>query len=291
MNVAIIDIGSNTIRLHIYNIHNKTFESIFTKKIVAGLITYIQDGKLTSRGIKKIIKILLSHTKLIQLFHIDNFFIFATAVLRNISNADEVLSKVKKETGCTITILSQDEEAKLGYKGISIFSNYQSGYSIDIGGGSTEIVQFKNKNANIFLKLNFGCLSLFRSHVHFILPTQDEVVAMTSYINSNLSRNVTMKKLLGIGGTVRAVGNILSECLPNNSPTSFLYSDLRYLFDNLIAQDTTIFNLLIQVSPERIHTIIPGLIILKTIMEYYSVESVEVCSTGLREGVLVSKFL
>lgn len=290
MRYAVIDIGANTVRLQVYEVSDKIPKTLFTKKIVAGLVTYIENRRLTEKGCRKLIKVLSTHLSTVELFAVEKTLVFATASLRNIENAAEVNQVVKEQTHIDLMILSQEEEAKLGYAGIALSCNATEGFTVDIGGGSTEIVHFKNKAANVYLNLDFGSLSLYKNNIALVLPSTQEAKKINSFVKKRMEREaaVSSEVIFGIGGTVRAIGNILSEFMPNNSNTKFSYNDVVLLYKELQAQNPKLFKTILQVVPERVHTITPGTIIVKNILEKFNAHEVIVCNTGLREGILLS---
>jgi ppx/gppA phosphatase family protein len=290
MRYAVIDIGANTVRLQVYEVTNNVPVTLFTKKIVAGLVTYIEAGRLTEKGCQKLIKVLSTHLSTVELFAVKKTFVFATASLRDIDNADEVQQAVRAKLNTELLILAQEEEAKLGYIGIALSCNAEEGCTVDIGGGSTEIVLFKNKKASVYLNLDFGSLSLYKDNVTLVLPTSQEAKKINSFVKKRIEREAALssKVIFGIGGTIRAIGNILSEFISGNSNTRFSYDDVILLHKELLAQNPKLFKTILQVVPERVHTITPGTIIVKNILEKFKSNEVVVCNTGLREGVLLS---
>ena len=85
MKQAIIDIGSNSIRLTLYETEGQSFKILFREKIMAGLAGYVEDGKLSAEGIECACAGLLTFRKILQTLQIENTRIFATASLRNVS--------------------------------------------------------------------------------------------------------------------------------------------------------------------------------------------------------------
>ena len=292
MRYAVIDIGANTVRLQIYDLKDKDSNptTLFSKKMVAGLVTYIEDGKLSDKGCKKLVKVLSAHLNTVKLFNVKDSFVFATASLRLVTNLKEVKKLVKNECKIDLMILSQEEEAKLGYAGIQLSCNASEGFTVDIGGGSTEIVQFKDTVANVFLNLGFGSLSIYKNYVSLLLPNLREVKKIERFVQANIKihTGAQTNTIFGIGGTMRAIGNILSEFLPDNSNMRFSYNDILFLYKNLLSHNKKLFKTILQVSPERVHTITPGTIIVKNILEEFHANEVIVCNTGLRGGVLIS---
>ena len=93
---AIVDLGSNTIRLCIYEKTKDSLKSIFEKKTMAGLVNYIKNDRLSTAGIERTCAILEEYKLYIANFGLDanDLHIFATASLRNIVNTGEVIDKI-----------------------------------------------------------------------------------------------------------------------------------------------------------------------------------------------------
>lgn len=144
---AIIDFGSNTIRLCIYRVDDphaepitrKSFSTLLNVKEMAGISSYIQDGVLTSKGIKKAARIIRDHAQCASYFDCDAITVFATAVLRNCKNSKSAKRAIEKACGLPITILTNEEEAHLGLVGARLDCTLANATVVDIGGGSTEL--------------------------------------------------------------------------------------------------------------------------------------------------------
>lgn len=295
MRHAIVDIGSNTIRLIVFDVEdgNENFKKVLNKKYTAGLITYVHDGELSGKGIKKLIKTLSSIKNIVEELKVDTFSPFATASLRNLDNTEEVLDKVKKELDIDIDVLDQVEEAFLGNVGIRSEIEIDNGLSIDIGGASTEVVYFDEGGPKEFLNLNIGSLLLYTANVSRILPKKKEIRAIKKTvlreINAFHFSNKT-DKLIGIGGSIRTTGKIIED-LWGGDEKSFSLDDLCKLIELIKDKDTDFIKSIISINPARIHTTVPGIIILKTFMEKFNIKRIQVSDFGLREGYLIYKVL
>lgn len=295
MRHAIVDIGSNTIRLIIFDINeNKNnFKKVLNKKYTAGLITYVHDGELSGKGIKKLIKTLSSIKNIVIELNVDTFSPFATASLRNLENTEEVLEEVKKDLDIDIDVLEQVEEAFLGNVGIRSEIKVDSGISVDIGGASTEVVYFEEDGPREYINLKTGSLLLFGENVSRILPKKSEIRAIEKSVIRELnSSHFSSKenKLIGIGGTIRTTGKVIAD-LWNEDEKKFTLKDIYKLLNLIKDRNTETIRSIIRTNPARIHTIIPGIIILKILMEKLGIDEIEVSDNGLREGYLIYKVL
>ena len=295
MRHAIVDIGSNTIRLIIFDINEnkKNFKKVLNKKYTAGLITYLHDGELSGKGIKKLIKTLSSIKNIVIELNVDTFSPFATASLRNLENTEEVLEEVKKDLDIDIDVLEQVEEAFLGNVGIRSEIKVDSGISVDIGGASTEVVYFEEDGPREYINLKTGSLLLFGENVSRILPKKSEIRAIEKSVIRELNSSHFSSKenrLIGIGGTIRTTGKVIAD-LWNEDEKKFTLKDIYKLLNLIKDRNTETIRSIIRTNPARIHTIIPGIIILKILMEKFGVDEIEVSDNGLREGYLIYKVL
>lgn len=292
MKYGIVDIGSNTVRLNLYKVENKdNVKSLLNKKTVAGLSSYVVDGQMTRKGADKLVRILKGYLDICNTFDIEEVHLFATAALRNALNSKDIVNYVEKEVGHKIEIISGEEEGNLGYLGILGDYEIDNGYILDIGGGSVEITVIEDKNIIFATSLTDGHLSMYKKHVDEIFPSIKEANKIKKKITKKLEKeNIpvfsTPRPIYGVGGTIRACGNISQEMfdLPTNS---LIYSKtIRSLKDKLLDKDKETINTTLQVVPERIHTITPGIIILDTVFSFLNASELNISKKGVREGYL-----
>ena len=172
MNYSLIDIGSNSIRLTVYEISGKTFKPLFHSKIMAGLAGYVERGKLTEEGITAAKSALLEFKKTLQSLSVENVSVFATASLRNIKNTEKVVKKLNKATGFEIEIIDEEEEALLSFNGAKLeLSEICDGAFTDIGGASTEIITFKDNVPVHVTSCRIGSLNVYKRFSHSLIAT------------------------------------------------------------------------------------------------------------------------
>lgn len=290
MNFGIIDIGSNTVRLNVYSYESNDINMIFSKKHVVGLVSYIQDSRLTDKGITKLVNVLHSIKEIISHVTVDKTIAFATASLRKINNTEQVLKKIEEETGFRIKIYDQELEARLGFEGIMWTMPYKDGITVDIGGGSTEIIRFKNRGISQIVNYSEGSLSLFNRYVKGIIPTEKEIKNIQNDIKEELYKkelNFESGIIIGIGGTIRAIGDLSKEAFSLGDNRHFTNKNLTSLYKSIIKGDEDLVKLMLKIAPDRIHTITPGMVIFKFLCKRFGAEEIVVSSSGLREGVLL----
>ena len=287
---AVIDLGSNTIRINVYRLLNGKFRLLFYKKATAGIVSYVKDGRLNREGVCEICSTLESFKKVLEHLQIEQCSVFATASLRNIDNTEEVITQLKKKTRIKICQISGEEQGRLSFRGAAIQLSAEDGLFIDIGGGSTELVRFAEGKAQSSCSLPIGSLNLYNRFVHDIIPTAQERKEISLYVEGALhASGIKMQGTLlaAAGGTARAVEKLLlrSELLERKGAAIQL-SQLEEL-EQLLADSSDAAHMILRCKPDRIHTLIPGFLILKGVMQHFGCEQLKVCRNGIREGYLM----
>lgn len=292
MKYAVIDLGSNTIRLVVYEETNAEFHALFTQKFTAGLAAYLQDGMMTPEGIRLICTTLQRCKMLLKEFTPCTTLAFSTAPLRNIRNTQEAIDQIYAETGYSVDVLTGLEEAYLDYYGVQRELPVESGLLFDIGGGSTEILTFAHDGTGVIESVPIGSLNLSKKHIAKLFPDKKERDAIRLQVQKSLKRHKLnhlppYETLCGIGGTARTVLQLLQAMnviLP--AQRTFTAEQFRKLKKFLWKKDSAVMELLTQYCPDRLHTIFSGILILETLILQSRCTTVYVCKYGVREGYL-----
>ena len=288
---AVIDIGSNTIRLSFYKYVRGQVEALMNKKTVAGLVSYVDsDNNLTQEGIDILVDVLNEYKLILKGLKTTNIYVFATASLRNVKNSKTVLKKISKATELKLDLLDEEQEASYGYFGAVQSVTLKEGLYIDIGGGSTELVFFKNNKILYSKSFSIGSLNAYIKFVSKLIPTKEEEMNLYNHVTKLLKTlpviDCDCTNICGVGGTLRASLK-LNEKRIHLKTNGYKSSDLELLLDreDYMKYITTV----LKVKPDRIHTITTGMVILKAIADYYGSETIYISSYGVREGYLASK--
>ena len=296
MNCGIIDIGSNTMRLAVYRCEDGKVLPLINKKEMVGLAGYIVDNKLSKEGIERACTTLNNFKDIIDSVNIDMLQPIATASLRNIANTDEALYIIKEKTGFDIEVLSGAEEGICDFVGATHDQDINDGLLVDIGGGSTEIVIFHGKDIEKVFSMPIGSLNFYSKYVSKLIPKSKSRDELKAKVISELNKiegiqGKSFKNMCGVGGSIRAalkLNNAVFTKLDSteidvNNINKLLYRFRRGTKDNL--------EVILKICPDRIHTIIPGMIIIDTICKYFDIETIHVSNCGVREGYLYRHIL
>lgn len=297
MKCGIIDVGSNTIRLSIYHYEGRRFKLLMNKKEMAGLAGYIQNGTLSDSGILVACRVLASFKAILENFDIQEMHVFGTASLRNIVNTEEVLDTIRLVTGIEVSVLSGAEEAAYSFLGATVGGGAPAaGLLADIGGGSTELVSYEGGRITSGCSLPMGSLSLYTKYVSGLFPIKEERRAIRAQVKTELERaktaGVRCSHMTGVGGTIRAAAKLCNDRSNADPDNPVLPAwELQELYQQLKKGDQKTLRQILRSVPDRVHTILPGLVILNCVLNSYEVETVSVSMCGVREGYLLKRVM
>lgn len=295
MKYALIDMGSNSIRLTVYDIDRENFKILFREKIMAGLAGYVENGALTQGGIDRACQSLLEFQDTLNLLHIEHLAVFATASLRNVSNTAQAVEQIRLVTGIQVEVLSGVVEAEYGFYGVTNDVTIDSGLFVDIGGASAELTLFTDGKLDRAESVSVGSLRLYRDCVKKIMPGKDsrrriEEAIEKAFDVDTLKGIPKQKHMVCVGGTARAALRLcrIVYGLPKDC-RSMTRKQLEGLARTLCKGEKDATDLILRYEPERIHTLVPGVMILRYLVNRYDVKDITVSHYGVREGYLRRK--
>ncbi len=298
---AMIDIGSNTIRMAVYEIDGDRVEMQMKRKHTVGLASYVRDGILQKAGIDKVVEIIGEYRNFLNELDIHRVTAFTTAAIRNSMNGVDAVREISYRTRTNINIMSGDDEATFDFIGATHDLIEDKGLLIDIGGGSTEIVYFVDRQIKVKVSLPIGSLAFHtRYSGGHVLPSASELEEMYAEAEATVSavkefKFVSHAQICGIGGTFKGAMALYNAMygLPRKNMRMEVHRMQnilkRFLRDNeLIVPDKI---LLMRTVPERMHTFMPGLVIADVLAKRFGSLSIIFSDSGVREGYIYSKIL
>lgn len=304
-NYAVVDLGSNSIRLVVYDVKdshkrtytNKDFKSLINDKVMAGLSAYVADGAFTQDGIDRAVDVLRGHAKRARYFDCEKMEVFATAVIRNASNCEEAVVAIEEGAELPISLLSAQDEAHLGFVGATCDRTVVQGTLVDIGGGSTELTRIEHDRDFDNASIGQGSLSSFAQHVRGILPTGDEMDAIAATFRKRFAAlprpdAYRSEVLFGIGGSVRAAAKMHAQAAGATArPKAMTKREIHAILEWCRTDPDTFAHTALKASAERVHTLVPGCIILLELLDACGADRLDVCKYGVREGYLIDRML
>lgn len=299
---GIIDVGSNTIRLCIYEVSPRGkgsaphISTLLNSKVMAGLASYVQDGTMSPDGIDRAIEVIGDHLGNASFFQCRAVRVFATACLRNVSNSKEAVAAIEQGTGTTIDLLPGEMEAHLGFRGASLDVPIDEGVLIDIGGGSVEMTRIRGGAEESGISLPQGSLSSFSQYVHGLVPTTDEMErisgAFRTLLAAHPAERYRTRNLYGIGGSVRSAMKVYGDLFADGRRLGYLEpAHIDTMLDAYRHDGAAFAHGALHTVPDRVHTFIPGCLLLREIFAVTGAPRLEVAKKGVREGYLLERVL
>lgn len=295
--VGIIDIGSNSIRLVIYETTPEGgFRIIKECKNSARLSEKItKDGHLEHEELQSIVPVLLQFKSVCRMYGAERIRAGATAAIRNAANSEEIVKYLSEQASLPIEIVSGHQEAYFGFLGVINAFDAQDGFVIDIGGGSTEITLFRNRRHAYSISFPFGAVNtnvMFGQNGNW---SGEQVRKLESYVRERLEECEWLKEgkgllLYGLGGTIRTLGKIdqkrRSYSLPNSHGYTLSTETVKKFMETLPAMPYDKRKNVDGLSKSRADIIVSGLIIFHTVYQYIDAGGAVISGEGLREGML-----
>ena len=291
---GIVDFGSNTIKLTVYELKN----SGKTKKIISQdeksvTAIYVTNNTLTDKGINKLISIYADFESIMDYLNVKNRYYFATASLRKIDNSAEVIETVKNELGIEIHLIEGETEAMTDFKAVNMSDiTTDDGLVIDIGGGSSEVIRFINRTPVELGSIPIGSNSCYLEYVSLMYPNDTEIEnirnrTLEELDKLNIDNSQPINDLFGTGGAINNMRKVL-EYLDyiDDDTTTIQLSMINDLFDELKDNTKEDYLKILNIAPKKINTLIPGMVIAKTIMEYFNVTDLHFCKKNIDDGIL-----
>jgi exopolyphosphatase/guanosine-5'-triphosphate,3'-diphosphate pyrophosphatase len=205
--VAVIDIGSNSVRLVVYESMARSLVSLFNEKTLCGLGREVQStGLLAPDAVAKALTSLRRFRALCKVMKVGRVYAIATAACRDATNGAAFIAKAERICGVEIEILSGRREAKLSALGVVSGIHNPDGIVGDLGGGSLELIDVRGNRIHSGVTLPLGSLAL-QDASHKSLKRAERIV------RTDLSAVAQLKAGRGrafyaVGGTWRALARI-----------------------------------------------------------------------------------
>ncbi|WP_298838177.1 exopolyphosphatase [Clostridium sp.] len=300
--IAIIDIGSNSIRLVIVQINKDNSFRIIdeVKESVRLGKDMTLKGELNSSRIEMAIATLSFFKRLCLIQNINEILAIATEAVRKATNQKEFLRRVKTELSIDIRVLTGIQEAYYDYFGAINSMDFSDALIMDIGGSSSELILVKNRKLIHSISLPFGAINLTEKFsLQKAMDTKSET-AIKNFLTSLFKdipwlKDVENVPIIGIGGTIRNIGKLHQK--KTNYPIDNLHNyiiptnEVLSIYDQVKVKDSYQRKKLKGLSKERADIFVGAASVLVTLIDYLDIKELHVSGSGLRDGVLYEYIL
>jgi len=310
MTYAVIDIGTNTFRLLIAAVRpgqseeSISFREIHSERIITRLGEGLsEDSLLNKEAMERGIDALRQFSKLIDEYKAEKVLAIATSALRNAKNSTEFIARAKDAAGIKIEIITGEKEAELTAAGMVIDINSPgSCLMVDIGGGSTELI-FAGANTPLTAQsLELGVVYLAEKYMKSDPPSGSDLELLRKDISDKLetvrelyTNLITPKTLfMGTAGTITALAAALQrlEKYDHDRVHNFRMNitDIKDIYSKMTNMTTAERSKFLPFEPSRLDIIVPGTLILLTLLSIFGFNEITVSNYGLREGILAELY-
>lgn len=292
--IAIIDLGSNSVRMNIYGINELGGYSVFeqAKEMVRLSEGLDQDNLLKSEPINRTLNALKYFKRLMDVNKVSHIFALSTAAVRMAENQKYFLETVKTEIGIEFSVLSGKEEAYYDYLGVVNTIAFSDAVLVDIGGGSTEIVLVKNRELIESISLPFGSVIL-TEHFKKQKNRKKQIENAENFILDQLKEVSWLKEgeglpIIGLGGIIRSLGKVHRNL--NRYPIENLHNygmsseEVDAVIDLIKNTDPDEMYKIDGINKRRADLMTLGSTPLYMIMKYIRAPEMRISAYGLRDG-------
>ena len=287
--IAIVDVGSNSVRLVVYECLSRSPRPVFNEKSLCALGTGVATtGRLPAAGVEKALAALRRFRVLSDVLGVSALHVLATAAARDASNGADFLAAAAKAISAPVVLLSGDREAELSALGvISGFVN-PDGIVGDLGGGSLELTDVKGARASKGLSLPLGGLTLMDASGRS--PRAATKIVREALANARVAERLAGRTVYAVGGTWRALAKL--HMSQRNYPLAVTHgyaipaseaADFAGLVES--ANADTLFSIS-AISAARRPFLAYGALVLDEIIRRARPREVVFSATGMREGLL-----
>lgn len=293
MRIAIIDLGTNSVRFDIHQMGpgKRQVRELHREKIMVRLGQgAFLNGKLDRGAIRRTLLAFTHFKKLSEQYKADKIIAFGTSALREVSDREKFLKTILENTGIHVRVISGAEEAQLIALGVLSNEKKQKGKFalVDIGGGSTEVSICRGKEILHASSFPLGTARLQEVYLKKIPPALGSVYELRHHIRGAISSVILpehwpkVDRILGSSGTIRSLGRIIG----NGVGRQFTRSDLSNLVEQMHTMNTTELLGIDQIDPKRIDMILAGAILYEECMTLLGAKKSVCTEFSLRDGIL-----
>ncbi|MGB8398879.1 exopolyphosphatase [Bradyrhizobium sp.] len=291
--VAVIDIGSNSVRLVVYASMTRSLVTVFNEKTLCGLGREVQTtGLLAADAVAKALTSLRRFRALCRIQRVGRVYAIATAACRDASNGPDFIARAERICGVPIEILSGPREARLSALGVVSGIHNPDGIVGDLGGGSLELIDVRGSRVRGGVTLPLGSLAL-QDLSHKSLKRAERIVRneLSGLAQLRAGRGRTF---YAVGGTWRALARIHiiqsgyplrvmhGYSIPAADALDFAQRLRRLAAANMLANIEA-------VADARRPLLTYAALVLEYIIRVARPKTIEFSTFGVREGLLYEK--
>ena len=291
--LAVIDLGSNSIRMSIYEISGGVYKEIKSFRNMIKLSEGMNNAmQLQPDAELRAVRAVMEYKTILIRENVEDVTAVATAAVRKAANGAEFLETLRKTTGISVEVIDGETEAYYDFMAVTQTLGCRSGIICDIGGGSTEIIGVADNAITEAVSIPFGSRSITEQFFE-TGETDESFLRAKDFIKTRINALLwldTLKNfpIIGIGGCLRAVAKYDIKDSTNSKLKSHeIRSErLKEIFAEIMSASAEERKRMPGIGEERADIILGGIIPLMCIEEKIKPPHMTVADVGVRDGIL-----
>ena len=302
MRLGVLDIGSNTGHLLVVDAHGGAAPlPAYSFKRPLRLAEHLRDGALAESGITALSDFVAAALQVAVDKGCEDMLGFATSAVRDATNSDAVLDRVRREADVDIQVLAGEDEARLTFLAVRRWFGWSSGRLVvfDIGGGSLEIAVGTDEAPDVAQSLPLGAGRLTREWLRKDPPDESSVRDLRRMVRAEIARDAGAVLRVGspdhavaTSKTFRSLARICGAAPRDEGPLvprALPAEELKRRLPDLVAMDDDERRQLPGVSPDRSHQLVAGAVVADAVMDIFDLPALAICPWALREGIILER--
>ena len=285
---AVIDIGSNSVRLVVYRLEGRAIWTVFNEKVLAGLGRDLaRTGTLSPEGIETALAAVRRFRAVLESAQPGAVFVAATAAVRDASDGPAFVKRVQDETGFKIRVLSGMEEANYAALGVLAGAPLAQGVVGDLGGSSLELTTVGHGRVGEGITLPLGPLALAASGPFDPVKVRAAVERCLTQANAQKFKTATFH---AVGGAWRNLA--LLQMRMSDYPLRIVHqyglsaADAQEAARFIAQQSKGSLDRIEGMSRKRSETLPYAATVLDGLIDHLGIQEISLSAFGLREGLL-----
>ncbi len=301
--IGIIDLGSNSAHLVIVNLFQEGYfmvEDELKEGVRLGQ-DMDRDGFLKPQRVAETIKTMKMFKRLCEASGVDHIIAVATSAVRRAKNQRSFLEEIQAACGLKITVLSEETEASLIYRGVINSMDIPKGLILEIGGGSTKIIYYSRRAILHDATLPFGAVTLTELFAEDGVSPKQQTEKIEEFFNEQFKRIDWLQEIepdvqmIGVGSAFRTLCkmNSMVKKYPLSIVHNYMFAteDFLSIYEMVRALDEEKRKRIRGISVSRADLMPASFAILKAFTDYMHIENFTVSGCGLREGIMFGQAL
>lgn len=303
MRLGVLDVGSNTVHLLVVDAHPGARPWPATSHKIELQLAQRRDGKgrIDGDGADELVRFIRSCLDVAEDQGVEHTVAFATSAIRDAPNGEQVLARIRAETGVDLRVLGGGDEARLTFLAVRRWFGWSAGrlLVLDIGGGSLELAVGDDELPDAAVSLPLGAGRLTRDRLPGDPPPAQEVKATRRFVRAevarvvrDLTRHGDPDAVVGTSKTLRSLARVCGAAPSGEGP--FVPRSLRR--DALAGQVPVLAGMtaarragLPGVSHSRARQLLAGALVADAALDLLGVEQLVLCPWALREGIILRR--